>query len=711
MIKLKIKEFKLNVGERVGIEARLPTSLSAAIRSAKDEWLARDSSEPLTAEFSGVIEIEPHLLASKHVCLRLAGISEPAEVVLNGKTISTPDSRERIYVYNVKDRLFPGYNTLVLRFSRDRVSARADGIRLRKSEPYDPAVESVELMAFDSAAISSVSITESHSEDGVTVSVAMGLIGNKEGVRAVATLVSPTGKMYYGGISNGIGSITVSDPLLWWPRGMGVPNLYDLNVNLYHGDLAEDICELKIGLRSVKATIEQGRPALRVNGYPVFLKGARLLPETLDSSYRSETEISRLIDSAAEVGINALYVPPVGRAPSASLVELCDKNGIFIIYGVTVASGDGTLTDAVKRELIDGPRRIASHASTAAFYINGENTVAADVLSAALKTYCPDTAVLIAEGEPHTELPTSLPNTKTLREIASGDEANLLSATVELRTDGSLSAMLSGIIGSYRFPEGTDGLSYLSQLLVADELAASLAEARIGRASYFADRITDGAPMISPATVDFSLRWKAAHYRLRRLYAPVTVLCRRSAYKLSFTVYNDRAKEYIGSVTYRVIDRNCSELYRGVLECSELPPASRLSLPEIDLSEYIKGHERDRLLVYSYSDGVTEHTDVMLFTSPKRFRYTDPKLRAAVSGSGRRFDVTLYAEAFADSVRVSFENVEARFSDNFFSIVSAAPVRISVETAEAMSAERLLSELRLLSMYDVGRDAFDINGK
>jgi hypothetical protein len=59
----------------------------------------------------------------------------------------------------------------------------------------------------------------------------MGMIGDKSEVRAVATLVSPTGKIYYSGLADGSGAISIPDPLLWWPSGMGVPNLYDLAVN------------------------------------------------------------------------------------------------------------------------------------------------------------------------------------------------------------------------------------------------------------------------------------------------------------------------------------------------------------------------------------------------------------------------------------------------------------------------------------------------
>ena len=146
MLRVKIKDFKLNTDDKIGLEASLPCSLSTVLarEEGTDPW--RVSSSSSTVEFTGVVEIEPHVLSMKHICLRLSGISEPAEVVLNGKTISSPESRERIYVYNVKDRLFPGYNTLVVRFSRDRRADALPGIRLRRGEVFDPAIGSATLL-------------------------------------------------------------------------------------------------------------------------------------------------------------------------------------------------------------------------------------------------------------------------------------------------------------------------------------------------------------------------------------------------------------------------------------------------------------------------------------------------------------------------------------------------------------------------------------
>ena len=709
MLRLKIKNFKLNIDDKVGIEGVLPCSLRTVLAASEkcEPWQV--NADVGTVEFTGVIEIEPHVLTMKHICLRLTGVSEPAEVVLNGKTISTPDSRDRIYVYNVKDRLFPGYNTIVIKFSRPERRATTSGIRLRDGDLYDPAVESVSLLAFNAAAISSVNVTEVHGEGSVTLNVNMGIIGDKSEVRAVATLVSPTGKIYYSGLVDGCGSITIPDPLLWWPLGMGVPNLYDLAVNLYHGDSAEDVCEMRVGLRRLSASCEGNSISVEVGGVPVFLKGMRILPETFGAEFADPDRLCGLITAAARAGVNALYVSPYGKAPSDRFFELCDEHGILVILGISDRlPSDNSPDDAAKREIVDGPRRISYHASLAAFYINSDITPSAGALGEFIEAYCFGTSAVIGTGEPYAQMPLSVPESRTLSSVLSDGEENLLSHDAEAATEprGALPASLLSMSAEYKLPAGNRSLSYLSQLAALDSLEEQLTDVRAcGMRSFFADKLNDTRPLASASAVDFFGRWKAAHYGLLRIFSPFSVLHKRSGYSVSFTAYNDRVKEYSGTVTYRVMDSENRELYRGSLECQSLAPAGAVELGTVNLAEYIDGYERERYLAYSYNDGIRTREATVFFVPKKHFKFRNPAIRATVSGSGRRFDVTLYSEGFAGRVWLEFRNTDALFSENGFDITYNAPMRVSLETAEVISAERLEAELQIISLYDAGRQS------
>ena len=709
MYRLKIKDFKLNIDDRPGVSGELPCSLRTALAAADgcEPWQV--NAEVGTVEFAGIIEIEPHVLSMKHVCLRLTGVSEPAEVILNGKTISTPDSRDRIYVYNVKDRLFPGYNTLSVRFSRSERKESVSGIRLRDSDVYDPAVESVSLLAFNAAVINSVNVTQAHGEGGVTLNVNMGMIGDRSDVRAVATLVSPTGKIYYSGLVDGAGSISIPDPLLWWPSGMGVPNLYDLAVNLYHGDSAEDIFEMRVGLRDLSVSNEGGSMSASIGGVPIFLKGMRILSESYGAEFADPDRLATMIASAAKAGVNALYVSPYGKAPSDRFLELCDEHGILVILGITDRNpSDSSPDDAAKREIIDGPRRISYHACLAAFYINSEITPSAERLREFIDNYCFGASAIVAAGEPYAEMPLSVPCARTLEQILTDGEENLLSHAAEAATEprGALPASLLSMSAEYKLPAGNRSLSYLSQLAALDSIEARLTEARLsGKRFFFADRLGDTRPSTSASTLDYFGRWKAAHYGAARIFAPVTVLHKRTGYSVTFTAYNDRIKDYSGTLTYRVLDADNLELHRGTLECWGLSSARSQELGAVNLADYIDGYERERYLAYSYSDGSRTREATVLFVPRKHFKFRDPAIRATVSGSGKKFDVTLYSAGYAGRVWLQFDSTDAVFSENGFDVTDNAPRRVSLETAEITSAARLESELRIISLYGAGRQS------
>ena len=707
LFRLKIKDFKLNIDDRAGIKGELPCSLRTVLAAADgcEPWQV--NANVSTVEFTGTIEIEPHVLSMNHVCLRLTGVSEPAEVILNGKTISTPESRDRIYVYNVKDRLFPGYNTLAIRFSRADRTEPLSGIRLRDGDIYDPAIESVSLLAFNAAAINSVNVTQSHSEGGVALNVNMGMIGDKSDVRAVATLVSPTGKIYYSGLVDGCGTINIPDPLLWWPSGIGVPNLYDLAVNLYHGDNAEDVFEMKIGLRDLTVSCASGTMSVTVGGIPVFLKGMRILPESFGAEFIDPTRLATIIASAAKAGVNALYVSPYGKAPGDKFLDLCDEHGIIVVLGISNKHHvDNSLDDSAKREIVDGPRRISYHASLATFYINSEITPNADALREFIESYCFGATAIIAAGEPYAEMPLSVPSVRTLPQILNDGEENLLSYGAEAATEPryALPASLLAMSEEYKLPAGNRSMAYLSQFAALDSLEAQLTDARAsGARFFFANRLNDTRPLISASSLDYFDRWKAAHYGAQRLFSPVSILYKRIGYSVSFTAYNDRIKEYSGTLTYRVLDSDNLELYRGTLECQSLASASSRELGSLNLAEYIDGYERERYLAYSYNDGIRTREATVFFVPKKHFKFKNPAIRATVSGSSKKFDVTLYSEGFAGRVWLEFESTEALFGENGFDITENAPRRISLETAEIISAERLERELKITTLYDAGR--------
>ena len=92
--------------------------------------------------------------------------------------------------------------------------------------------------------------------------------------------------------------IDIEDALLWWPKGRGEPNLYDIRVTLLRRGEAVDSLSLRHGIRTVvldrtSVTTEDGDGEFRfiVNGDPIFVLGTNWVP--LDAYHARDFEPPR----------------------------------------------------------------------------------------------------------------------------------------------------------------------------------------------------------------------------------------------------------------------------------------------------------------------------------------------------------------------------------------------------------------------------------
>ena len=367
----------------------------------KEEW-----------EYKTSFEVDDKYLENETIKLHLDGLDTWATVYLNGKIILNADNMFYQWKVDVKDYLRPGKNKLRIIFH----SPINKGLKLREELGYYlPGAEndqsqlggtgdiktvvfsrkaqyhfgwdwgprlvtggiwqSVYLTAHNNARIEKVhfqtleianeeanlqvdTYIESFSDDDVTVAIFMG-----DAIVAEKTFMVKSGK-------NTLSlPVIIKNPELWWTNGLGDQHLYNFKVTLNKDNRTIDRAFESIGLRTVELVQEPDETGssffFKVNGEPVFMKGANYIPQDIFLPRIEKSDYEHLIKSAAEANFNMLRVWGGGIYEQEIFYELCDKYGILVwqdfMFACAMYPGNKEFIDNVEKEAIQNVERLRNH--------------------------------------------------------------------------------------------------------------------------------------------------------------------------------------------------------------------------------------------------------------------------------------------------------------------------------------------------------------
>jgi beta-mannosidase len=183
------------------------------------------------------------------------------------------------------------------------------------------------------------------------------------------------------GVNNFTFELTVNKPRLWWPNGLGEAHLYNVKIAVDKGKKNIDHKNLSYGIRTlqlVQNPDEIGHTFhFEVNGIPVFMKGANIIPnETLTPSVTEET-YRKMIASAKDAHMNMLRVWGGAIYEEDLFYRLCDENGILIwqdfMFACALQPGDEEHLENIRLEAEYNIRRLRNYTSLALWCGNNEN--------------------------------------------------------------------------------------------------------------------------------------------------------------------------------------------------------------------------------------------------------------------------------------------------------------------------------------------------
>ncbi len=173
----------------------------------------------------------------------------------------------------------------------------------------------------------------------------------------------------------------IENPKLWWSNGLGEPHLYDFVFNLSKGRQVIDRKELAFGVRTLELVQEPDETDrsfyFRLNGVPVFMKGANVIPSNTLTPSVSEETYRRLIKNAVDANMNMLRVWGGAIYEEDLFYELCDRNGILVwqdfMFACALQPGDEAHLENIRKEAEYNVKRLRNHACIALWCGNNEN--------------------------------------------------------------------------------------------------------------------------------------------------------------------------------------------------------------------------------------------------------------------------------------------------------------------------------------------------
>ena len=172
----------------------------------------------------------------------------------------------------------------------------------------------------------------------------------------------------------------IERPELWWPNGLGDQKLYDLEIRLIKDDHIVHSKKIKTGIRTIELVQDNDRNGssfyFKVNGKPVFMKGANYIPQDNFLPRVKEDRYHHILQSAVDANMNMIRVWGGGFYENDIFYELCDEKGLLVwqdfMFSCAMYPGDDFFLNNVKAEAEENVKRLRHHPSLAMWCGNNE---------------------------------------------------------------------------------------------------------------------------------------------------------------------------------------------------------------------------------------------------------------------------------------------------------------------------------------------------
>ena len=740
--------------------------------------------EDETWQYKTEFDIDENTFSKKHIELNFKGLDTYAEVSLNDSLIISANNMFRSWNADCKNLLKKSGNKLEILFrSPMKVNkARLDSLTYHlpagndrsdkkvsvfaRKAPYHFGWDwgprfvtagiwkPIEIIAWNSAKISDfqlyqIDVTKKQAVLKATIEIESDknkIVDYKLFSNDILLLKKKF--TLQAGINNFENEIIIDNPELWWTNGLGEAHLYNFSSEILENETVIDSKATRFGIRTIEIVQQADSIGksfyIKLNGIPIFMKGANYIPQDNFLPHVSDKKYKELILSAKNVNMNMLRIWGGGIYENDIFYDLCDENGILIwqdfMFACSMYPGDSAFLYNVEQEAIENVKRIRNHPSIALWCGNNEMQVAwerwgyqkafaysepdsAKIYTDYLKVFhdiLPKTVNKLDSGRFYwPSSPNSAPSGWE-EEAKSGDmhywgvwwgkedfsayekyvgrfmseygfQSLPLFSTVESFSADSDLYLVSPVLKShnkhpigfetideymrrdYKRPADLNNYVYVSQLLQAEGMKTAIEAHRRAMPHCMGTlywQINDCWPVASWSSIDYYGKWKAFHYYLRKLYAPVLVSPVYEGGMLKVYLVSDYLENKNVNVTMTLMD-----FYGNVIWDFEKGHSMGKNSSELIYSQnfekILEKHDKNKIFIHLE---ILENNEIraennLFFAKVKDLVLPKSEIQYNTIKKDGKLGVKIISDVFAKNIFIDYPDDKGNFSDNYFDLL------------------------------------------
>jgi beta-mannosidase len=300
----------------------------------------------------------------------------------------------------------------------------------------------------------------------------------------------------------------------------------------------------------------------------------------------------------------------------------------------------------------------------------------------------------------------SFPEMRTIQAFANKPGDFDIHSTVmqaHQKNKGGNDRILTYILREYREPKDFASFVYLSQVQQAEIIKIGAEHLRRQRPRTMGSlywQLNDCWPVASWASIDYYGRWKALHYYARRFYDDVLVSPFQHDDTVDVYVVSDKLQPLSGTIHMRLLDFSGSVLLEESKDVQIAAQSSAISFAIDKATLAAKGDLRRGFLVFDLDvAGKKVSRNLMFFDVTHNLELpVAPKIETTLSKNTEDYTVTLQSSKLARNVLLSFGDLEARTSDNYFDLIPGEAVTVRVKSPATL--EQLRGAMRTMSLTE-----------